>query len=111
MSPPSKSLVWLRGKIKTPPFSAEARLEAGGLVRRVQLGENLPMSHSRPMPIIGPRCHVLRVKDARSDWRIVYRVDPDAVITLDVFAKATRKTPDRVIGDCRRRLGMDEERQ
>ena len=109
MSPPGKPLVWLRGEIKTPPFSAEARLEAGGLLRRVQLGENLPMPHSRPMPIIGPRCHELRVKDARSDRRIVYRVDPDAVIILDVFAKATRKTPDRVIGDCRRRLRMYDE--
>jgi phage-related protein len=67
------------------------------------------MPHSRPMPVIGPRCHELRIKDARSDWRIVYRVDPDAVIILDVFSKATRKTPDRVIADCRRRLKMYDE--
>ncbi len=109
MSWPGKPLVWLRGEIKTPPFSGEARLEAGGLLRRVQLGERLPMPHSRPMPVIGPRCHELRVKDARTDWRIVYRVDPDAVIILDVFPKMTRKTPDRVVADCRRRLRMYEE--
>jgi len=69
----------------------------------------LPMPHSRPMPVIGPRCHELRVKDARNDWRILYRADSDAVIILDVFAKTTRKTPDRVVADCRRRLRVYEE--
>jgi len=109
MNWPGKPLVWLRGEVKTTPFSAEARLEAGGLLRRVQLGEILPMPHSRPMPVIGPRCHELRVKDARNDWRILYRADSDAVIILDVFAKTTRKTPDRVVADCRRRLRVYEE--
>jgi phage-related protein len=109
MNGSGKPLAWLRGEIKTPPFSAEARLEAGGLLRRLQLGERLPMPHSRPMPVIGPRCHELRVKDVKSDWRIVYRADSDAVIILDVFAKTTRKTPDRVIVDCRRRLRIYEE--
>jgi phage-related protein len=56
------------------------------------------------MPIVGLMCHELRVRDARHDWRIVYRVDPDAIVILDVFAKTTRRTPDRVIEDCRRRL-------
>ncbi len=75
----------------------------------MQLGWKLGMPHSRPMPAIGPRCHELRIKDARSDWRIVYRVDLDAVVIADIFAKATRKTPDRVIADCRRRLRMYDE--
>jgi phage-related protein len=61
------------------------------------------------MPAIGPRCHELRVKDARNDWRIVCRVDADAVVIADIFAKVTRKTPDRVIADCRRRLRMYDE--
>ena len=34
-----KPLAWLHGEIKTPPFSAEARLEAGGLLRALQKGE------------------------------------------------------------------------
>ncbi|BAS59770.1 hypothetical protein NIES2135_06950 [Leptolyngbya boryana NIES-2135] len=33
-----KPLVWLRGEIKTSPFSQEARLEAGFLLRRLQQG-------------------------------------------------------------------------
>jgi len=106
MNPPGKPLVWLSGEIKTPPFTAEARVEAGHLLRRVQLGWKMGMPHSRPMPTIAPRCHELRIKDARNEWRIVYRVDPDAVIIADIFAKTTRTTPGRTIADCRRRLKM-----
>jgi phage-related protein len=94
MSPPGKPLVWLRGEIKTPPFTAEARVEAGHLLRLVQLGRKVGMPHSRLMPTIAPRCHEMRVKDARSDWRIVYRVDADAVVIADIFAKTTRSRPD-----------------
>jgi len=64
VSPGDKPLVWLRGEIKTPPFSAKARVEAGFLLRRLQRGESIGMPHSRPMPIIGRRCHELRVVDA-----------------------------------------------
>jgi len=106
MNPPGKPLVWLRGEIKTPPFTVEARVAAGHLLRLVQLGWKVGMPHSRPMPTIAPRCHELRVKDARSDWRIVYRVDADAVVVADIFAKTTRTTPDRTIADCRRRLKL-----
>ena len=67
------------------------------------------MPHSRPIPTIGPRCHELRIRDARSDWRIVYRVDSDAVVIADIFTKTTRKTPDRAIADCKRRLMMYDE--
>ena len=53
MAAADKPLVWLRGEVKTPPFSAAARLEAGTLLRRLQGGEKLSMPHSRPMPVIG----------------------------------------------------------
>jgi hypothetical protein len=36
MSPLDKPLAWLHGEIKTPPFSAAARLEAGELLRLLQ---------------------------------------------------------------------------
>jgi len=70
----------------------------------LQAGENFGMPHSRPMPGIGLRCHELRVRDANSNWRIVVRLDADAVIILEVFAKKTQKTPRSVIEACRRRL-------
>jgi len=99
-----KPLVWLHGEIKTPPFSQAARLEAGYLLRRLQRRESLGMPHSRPMPSVGPRCHELRIDDAGASWRIVYRVEPDAVVILEVFSKKTRKTPNAVIEACKRRL-------
>ena len=104
MSQIDKPLVWLHGEIKTPPFSRAARLEAGYLLRRLQKGEVLGMPHSRPMPLVGPRCQELRVHDVGADWRIVYRLDPDAIVILEVFTKKTRATPKTVIDVCRRRL-------
>ena len=76
------------------------------LLRRLQRGETLSMPESRPMPVIGPRCHELRVDDfvQKREWRIVYHVGSLAIAVLDVFAKSTRGTPDNVIGNCRRRL-------
>ena len=99
-----KPLVWLHGEVKTPPFSSEARVEAGTLLRRLQRSEKLVLPHSRPMSVIGSRCHELRVQDQDVTWRLMYRVDPDAVIIADVFAKKTAATPQSVIKVCKRRL-------
>lgn len=97
-------MVWLRGEVKTPPFSREARIEAGFLLRRLQRGEGLGLPQSRPMPVVGSRCHELRVRDAGHSWRLVYRVDPDAIVVAEVFDKKTRQTPKNVIEACRKRL-------
>jgi len=99
-----KPLVWLRGDVKTPPFSKEARIEAGYLLGLLQRGERVGLPHSRPMPAIGPRCHELRINDSDATFRLVYRTDLDAVIILDVFKKKTRQTPKTVIEACQRRL-------
>ncbi len=104
MAPGEKPLVWLHGQIKTPPFSQEARIEAGYLLGRLQQGENLRLPQSRPMPSIGRRCHELRIPDKGQDWRIVYRIDADAIVILEVFWKTTRQTPQSVIDTCKRRL-------
>ena len=73
-------------------------------MRRLQKGESLGLPHSRPMPDVGRRCHELRVQDGDATWRIVYRVDPDAVIIAEVFSKKTARTPKRVIDVCKKRL-------
>ncbi len=99
-----KPLVWLHGEVKTPPLSEEGRLEAGFLLRRLQRGERLAMPHSRPMPSIGKRCHELRIVDPTGNWRIMYRIDSDAVIILEVFRKKTERTPAAVIEACKARL-------
>jgi phage-related protein len=104
MSNGDKPLVWLSGEVKTPPFSKEARLEAGFLLRRLQQGVTLAMPHSRPMAVIGARCHELRISDAGVTWRIIYRVDPDAIVIVNVFSKKSQTTPHSVIETSRRRL-------
>lgn len=99
-----KPLAWLHGEIKTPPFSTAARVEAGVLLRRLQRGESLGLPHSRPMPIVGNACHELRVQDAGKSWRIMYCIQADAVVILDVFEKKTTKTPKSVVRACEKRL-------
>ncbi len=104
MGTEDKPLVWLHGQVKTPPFSKAGRLEAGFLLRRLQLGEVLSMPHSRPMPSIGPHCHELRINDRNGTWRIIYRIDDDAIVILEVFQKQTNQTPRQVIDVCKQRL-------
>jgi phage-related protein len=104
VSPSDKPLVWLHGEIKTPPFSRAARIEVGYLLRLLQQGQTVGMPRSKAMPVVGPRCHELRVRDTGVDWRIVYRLDFDAVVILEVFSKKTRTTPKTVIDACTRRL-------
>ena len=109
MSPRDKPLVWLSGQVKTPPFSPEARVEAGFLLRHLQAGRVLAMPHSRPMPSIGARCHELRIQDKDKTWRIVYRLDPDAGVVADVFSKSTQTTPKQVIETSQKRLRRYDE--
>jgi phage-related protein len=104
-----KPLAWLHGEIKTPPLSTDARVEAGLLLRRLQRGERIEMPHCRPMPTIGVRCYELRIQDAGATWRIIYRLDPDANVICEVFAKKTQTTPKNVIETCRRRLAAYDE--
>ena len=99
-----KPLVWLHGEIKTPPFSKAARIEAGFLLRRLQVGEKLSLPWSRPTPSIGNRCHELRISDETAQWRIIYRIDTDAIVILDVFQKQTQRTPQNVIERCKKRI-------
>ena len=85
-------------------MSSAARSEAGYLLRKLQMEELLSLPHSRPMPLIGLRCHELRIDDQNKTWRIVYRIDNDAIVILEVFDKKTQKTPREVIENCKRRI-------
>ena len=95
-----KPLVWLHGEIKSPPLSSAARLETGLMLRRLR-NQECPIP---AMPSIGPRCHELRINDDSTTWRIVYRIDTDAIVLVEVFAKKTMQTPKPVIDNCKRRL-------
>ena len=69
------------------------------------------MPDSRAMPTIGPRCHELRITDrgASKEWRIIYRVDADAVVIADAFAKKSRSTPRAAISGAVRRFRLYDE--
>jgi phage-related protein len=111
-TPQEKRVRWLRGEIKTPPFSFDARLEAGGLLGGLQQGLSLSLPHSRPMPRIGARCHELKIKDGKKEWRIIYRTDPSEILVVEVFLKKTNKTPQEIIDQCKKRLrDFDSPRQ
>jgi phage-related protein len=103
-----KPLVWMHGEITTPPFSANARIEAGYLLRQVQKGIKLSLPQSRPMPSIGTRCHELRINDENLTWRLIYRIYTDAILILDVFEKKTNKTPKSIIDICKQRINRYE---
>lgn len=100
-----KSVVWLTGgRVKSPPFSQEARLEAGYLIWRLQNGELLTLPYSRPMPSIGRQRHELRIQDKDVTWRIIYRIDQDAIVIVMFFKKKTPTTPKSVVARSKRRL-------
>ena len=104
MSPKDKPLAWLHGEVRSPPFSAEARVEVGYLLRLLHGGQSLGMPVSRPIPSLGRRCHELRINDRGGTWRIVYRVDVDAIVIVEVFSKKSPAISTAVLEVCRRRL-------
>ena len=53
---------------------------------------------------MGARCHELRVNDAGAAWRIMYRIDADAIVIAEVFAKKTARTPKAVLAVCNARF-------
>ena len=99
-----KPLVWLHGEIKTPPMSQRARIEAGYLLRRLQKGDLLSLPWSRPMPSVGVKCHELRITDENSIWRILYRIDDDAILILEVFKKKLHRHQKNVVESCHKRV-------
>jgi hypothetical protein len=40
----------------------------------------LSLPHARPMPSVSPQCYELRANDKNKTWRIIYRIDPDAIV-------------------------------
>jgi phage-related protein len=106
MSNDHKPLAWLHGEVKTPPMSQAARIETGFLLRKLQRGDLISLPWSRPMPSIGPRCHELRITDETTIWRLIYRIDPDAIVILEVFKKKTQQTPKNIIEQCKKRIRL-----
>jgi len=88
--------VWFLTKI--PPFSKAARIEDRLTPAESSSGKVLSMPHSEANAGIDARCHELRVVDEGVTWRNLYRVDPDAIVIAEVFAKKTARPPAARIG-------------
>lgn len=96
--------IWLQGEVKTPPFIAVARLEAGLLLPKLQRGDQSGLPHLRPMPVVGARCEELRISDATSAWRILYHLDVDVIVIAAVLAKKTPATPAAILATAKARF-------
>ncbi|MEX1027731.1 MAG: type II toxin-antitoxin system RelE/ParE family toxin [Candidatus Paceibacterota bacterium] len=74
------------------------------LLRLLQEGERLGMPQAESLPDVGSRCGALRVRDAGQNWRVMFRIDADAILILEVYAKKTQKISDEVIERCKQRF-------
>ena len=76
------------------------------LLRLLQEGEKLGMPQAEPLPSVGPRCWALRIRDEEHNSRIMFRIDDDAILIGEVYAKKSRKIPKKVIDQCKRRFKL-----
>ena len=85
--------------------STSIRRQIGEALRDLQKGINIGMPLSRPMTIIAPGVHELRVRGDGGAVRVFYCVrKSDSIIVFHAFQKKSRKTPSREINLARQRL-------
>jgi phage-related protein len=77
-------LIWMVDGWQTPPMGKDAGLRAGYLIREIQKGVSIGIPDSRPTTVIGKGVHELRIRDGeqKKTWRIIYRVDSDAILVV-----------------------------
>lgn len=90
--------------VKLSDMPDKVRERAVDLLQQVCEGETPTFPLSRRMPRIGVRCHELRIKYRRVQWRIVYRTDTDVILVVEIFKKTTKAAQDRIIEICKDRL-------
>jgi phage-related protein len=86
-------------------FPDEVKNVIGRGLFRLQLGEQLSMPHSRPMPDVAPGVSELRVRGVQGIYRVFYYVaTSDGILVLHAFEKKTQATPISEIRMAARRL-------
>jgi len=86
-------------------FPKQARLRLGKGLFRLQMGEQLGMPNSRPMPGVAAGVSELRVKAEDGSFRAFYCVaSARGVLVFHAFVKKTRRTPPLEIELARKRL-------
>ena len=103
MSPNDKPLVWLHGEVQTPPFSKTARLKQDICFVLCSGGEII-LAAVPPDAFHWGALSELRIVDKNLNWRIVYLIEPDAIVILEVFERKTSRTPKPVTDVCKKRI-------
>ena len=86
-------------------FPKEARVRLGKDLFRLQLGEQIAMPVSRPMPVVGAGVSELRAKSADGAFRVFYYLaSAKGILVFHAFAKKAQRTPPLEIELARRRF-------
>lgn len=96
-----KKIIFLTPVLEDRRFPIQAKNKIEKLLDQLKNGYMLPMPISKPFPDIGKGCHELRILDF---WRLVYKIDTDAIVVLEIFPKKTQTMPQSVINTCQTRL-------
>ena len=81
------------------------RRQIGKALRDLRKGVHIGMLLSRPMTIIAPGVHELRVRGNGGAVRVFYHMHTsDSIIVFHAFRKKSQKTPSREINLARQRL-------
>src|SRR5205814_1413186 len=100
--PPEQYKFYRRVRENLLSLSEEKALDQAAIFGDAEEVADKPQSS--PRAVVGRHCHALRERYAAADWRIVYKLDADAVVILDVFSKTARAMPKTVSAACTRRL-------
>lgn len=104
MNKEEKDIVWLGDSLEVMQgFPKSVRIDLGGDLRRLQIGE-LPLD-SKPMKAVGPGVRELRAHDRSRQFRTMY-VDRkrDDIVVLHSFIKKSRTTSKADINTAKERL-------
>ena len=86
-------------------FPKEVRIRLGRGLFRMQLGEQVGMPNSRPMPGVASGVSELRVRGEDGIFRVFYyAASPRGVLVFHAFVKKTQRTPSLEMELARKRL-------
>src|ERR1035437_3756664 len=87
------------------PIPERSAVSLGPGTLRLQLGEQIGMPNSRPMPAVAPGVSELRVKGEDGIFRVFYyTASPRGVLVFHAFVKKTQRTPPLEMELARKRL-------
>jgi phage-related protein len=85
--------------------STSTRRQIGEALRDLQKGANIGMPLSRPMTIVAPGVHELRIRGVGGAVRVFYYLrQSDSILVFHAFQKKSQQTPAHEINLARKRL-------